>query len=107
MPEFTWGFTGKETTKENIMLNAPKGWRHLVSTLVDNLIAAGWNGVVYQVKEKFGGLRFYIGESNKKIDDLISAAEDASYKICDVCGAPGTLRGDKWLRTRCDEHSVP
>lgn len=107
MPEFRWGFSGAETTKENIILCAPDGWKNLVSKLIDDLVDAGWNGVVYQVKEKFGGLRFYIDTGNDKIHTLINDAELKSYSICDVCGKPGKRMGSNWVRTRCDEHSVP
>ncbi len=59
---------------------------------------------VYQVKEKFGGLRFYTNSHNWAIFDLIQQAEQQSFQICDICGQPGTLRKGSWWRTRCDEH---
>jgi len=59
---------------------------------------------VYQVKEKFGGLRFYTNSHSRVIFDLIQQAEGQSFHICDVCGLPGTLRKDGPWRTRCDEH---
>jgi hypothetical protein len=33
---------------------------------------------------------------------LIAAAQQESFHICEVCGQPGTLRGQ--TRTRCDVH---
>jgi hypothetical protein len=59
---------------------------------------------VYQVKEKFGGLRFYTNSHNRAIFDLIQQAEEQSFHICDICGQPGALRKHSWWRTRCDEH---
>ncbi len=59
---------------------------------------------VFQVKEKFGGLRFYCDSSTDEIDALIRAAEEESTRTCDVCGRQGTARGGSWIRTRCDEH---
>jgi len=43
--------------------------------------------VALQVKEKLGGLRFYIVGGDDYIDTLIRFAENISYKICETCGA--------------------
>ena len=42
-----------------------------------------------QVKEKFGGLRFYIDNGSEAIQDLIEAAETESLCTCEDCGLPG------------------
>lgn len=63
--------------------------------------------VASQVKEKMGGLRFYVVDSplSDRQRDLISDAEARSLKICDVCGTPGSLikSGYCWC-TRCSLH---
>jgi hypothetical protein len=82
-----------------------KGWYPLINELIEKLINVGWDGQVFQIKEKFGGLRFYIGEGNDAIFDLIHEAENKSYKICEECGQPGVVRGGGWLKTLCDEHA--
>lgn len=41
-----------------------------------------------QIKEKFGGLRFYISHSDPFLDGAIAMAERMSYTICESCGAP-------------------
>lgn len=81
----------------------PPGWDRLVDELICDLLACGWDGDLHQVKEKFGGLRFYIGEATPTMHALIQAAEDASFKICDQCGEPGRVRHGGWIRVRCDE----
>jgi len=59
---------------------------------------------VDQVKQKFGGLRFYASCANKRISDLIDEAEEKSYTICEKCGSPGKLRSDlPWIQTLCDK----
>jgi len=58
---------------------------------------------VIQIKEKFGGLRFYVSHGNEEIHTIIQDAEELSFKICEICGEPGTLRGG-WLKTLCDKH---
>ena len=79
------------------------GWFPLIKELIEDLIKLGWDKQVTQVKEKFGGLRFYINEGTDEIFKRISEAENKSYEICEVTGEPGTLRTDiGWYRTLCD-----
>jgi hypothetical protein len=58
-----------------------------------------------QVKEKFGGLRFYMTQSNPPMDGAIQMAELMSFHICETCGMPGQLRNGGWIQTLCDEHA--
>lgn len=58
-----------------------------------------------QVKEKFGGLRFYIDQGSPEQYAVISFVESLSYHTCEVCGAPGSSRTGGWVRTLCDEHA--
>jgi len=81
------------------------GWSKIVRELVDDLFALGWNGSLFQIKEKFGGLRFYIGHGTHTIFDRIEKAESESMKTCEVCGLPGKPRSDGWVRTLCDIHA--
>jgi hypothetical protein len=80
------------------------GWYQLIKDLIVDLIELGWNKEVCQVKEKFGGLRFYINEGSDEIHARISKAEDLSYQTCEVTGKPGLLRQDiGWWTTLCEE----
>ena len=58
---------------------------------------------IQQVKEKFGGLRFYHNGAYKSdIDAVVNFAEGLSYKICEECGNPGSTKGGKgWIRCLC------
>lgn len=58
---------------------------------------------VVQVKEKFGGLRFYIDGGIKGCQKLVNEYESKSYTICEVCGKEGKVRTGKWIKTLCDE----
>lgn len=60
-----------------------------------------------QVKEKFGGLRFYVDGASEELRAQIALAEMLSFRICEVCGAPGSLRREGWFRTLCDGHYEP
>lgn len=55
-----------------------------------------------QVKEKYGGLRFYMTSGTDEIFDLIKKAEELSYKTCENCGEPGYQRSGGWIYTLCD-----
>jgi len=80
------------------------GWFPLIKELIEDLIALGWDKKICQVKEKFGGLRFYINSGSDEIYDRISKAENDSYEICERTGKPGKLRTDiGWWLTLCEE----
>lgn len=84
--------------------NVGEGWYPLIKSLIEDLIDLGWNKQVCQVKEKFGGLRWYINGGSEEMYDRITEAERKSYTICEVTGKPGEIRSDLgWYRTLCDE----
>ena len=58
--------------------------------------------VAAQVKEKFGGLRFYVDNCDDYVQGVVAMAESMSYRICEVCGNVGTRRGGGWIKTLCD-----
>lgn len=84
------------------------GWYGLLAELMDELVKIDVNKelIIFQVKEKFAGLRFYIetypDDTYEQIEEVIGKAEEASYKTCEACGAPGKLRKEGWLSTLCD-----
>jgi hypothetical protein len=59
---------------------------------------------VDQVKEKFGGLRFYYTGGDDYIRGVVSMAEAMASVTCEDCGNPGEGRFDNWFRTLCDKH---
>ncbi len=61
--------------------------------------------VATQVKEKFGGLRFYVSGASEKHYNYIDFAESMSIHTCEECGAFGKLYFDGWHRTLCDVHA--
>lgn len=56
-----------------------------------------------QVKEKFGGMRFYTSGTDDFVEGLIHMAEQWAARTCEYCGMPGKLRGGGWLSTLCDK----
>ncbi len=62
--------------------------------------------VIEQIKEKFGGLRFYYQGGDEYISGMVTMAETWAGSICEDCGAIGTRRSGGWIRTLCDRHEA-
>jgi hypothetical protein len=77
------------------------GWASLIDAIFDRLPEDAY---ILQVKEKWGGLRFYISGSRELLD-FISEMENKSLEMCEICGQPGKPREGGWIRTLCDEHA--
>ena len=60
--------------------------------------------IATQVKEKFGGLRFYYDGGDDHIGGMVRMAESWAAHACEECGAPGKMRHGGWIRTLCEEH---
>ena len=58
--------------------------------------------VAVQVKEKFGGLRFYFHGGDEYVNGVVSMMEAACSFTCEVCAKPGVRRSGGWIRTLCD-----
>lgn len=78
------------------------GWYGLVANCILDCIDAGWNKQICQVKEKFGGLRFYINAAPPIVHEIISEYEELSYKTCEKCSSTKdvTSKG-RWVTTLC------
>ena len=61
---------------------------------------------VAQIKEKFGGLRFYYDGGDDTVSGMVTMAEAWASTLCETCGAKGKQRGGGWIRTLCDEHEA-
>lgn len=88
------------------------GWFDLIDTLCERL--QFWTDhnhapqvVAVQVKEKWGGLRFYLRrEASEEQRGMIWMAYAMSFRLCEQCGKPGELvvHGHCFM-TRCAEHT--
>ncbi len=87
-------------TRTQALGSVGSGWATLINRLYD---AKPDHTKVVQVKEKFGGLRFYITDAPKEFHMLIRKAETESYSLCEICGAEGSLDDNHpWIKTWCD-----
>lgn len=80
------------------------GWDELIVDCMKELIAAGWDKRVAQIKEKYGTLRFYPRGCTDEQWDIISKYEELSYNTCEICGDTETakVRGEHWFSCMCD-----
>ena len=92
------------------------GWYPIIAEAcgdITNVIDAtpGLRVDVVQIKEKFGGLRFYMdinGASEETIEvihKIADWAENEASRTCEVCGEPGSVHSPKgWWKTVCQKH---
>ena len=59
--------------------------------------------VAIQVKEKYGGLRFYYSGGDDYIHGIVAMAENLSDITCEQCGKPGKQNKEGWIVTLCDD----
>jgi len=60
--------------------------------------------VVDQVKEKFGGLRYYYHGGDDTIHGMVWLAEHMSYYICENCGTTENVgQTEGWIRVLCEK----
>jgi hypothetical protein len=80
------------------------GWFHIIYELSEKISQSDPNCVAIQVKEKFGGLRFYVGPSTKTVLDIINEYEYKAYKTCENCGTEEGVKQHSggWIKTLCD-----
>lgn len=91
----------------------PNGWRRAFGTdmceeIRKVLIKANYLNKyrVVQVKEKYGGIRWYDNGAPSSIynelQDIIYKYEDISYRTCIWCGRPATKISLGWISPWCD-----
>lgn len=89
-----------------------EGWHPILAKLHKQVMALVPDYAVFQVKEKFGGLRIeltldpdldkdLLAEVVQQVWDLCEAAEEESLRTCEYCGKPGTAIDGSWVKTLC------
>ena len=95
-----------EFTRKLAKAQVGGGWGGLIDEIYNILEAMpNENVTVTQVKEKFGGLRFYWEGSIDGEFDLVEDICKKSYYICEECGEPGKARYGGWIKTLCNKHN--
>jgi len=91
-----------------------EGWYRLIDEILYKLNSEDPEKTcrIFQIKEKFGGLKIYLDKYPSNLDstsanELMFSYDKQSYKICEVCGDPGTLCiRSGWYQTLCDKHRL-
>lgn len=87
--------------------DAPKGWKRIIDPLITD--CETFEIEIYQIKEKFGGLRFYTGSAPRWFKDKVDRAERQSFRTCQDCGEHAIVRQIAsndvyYVATLCDKH---
>jgi hypothetical protein len=93
-----------------------KGWYPIIERLSSNIQQhLEWKNreseivpqvIVEQIKEKFGGLRFYYQGGDDNVAGMVRMAEAWADVACEDCGGIGKRRGGGWVRTLCNVHEA-
>ena len=70
------------------------GWKTIIRETDKKLKFIDPGYTVAQIKEKFGGLRYYYDQTveygstaSQIMEDIVRAAENAASRTCEICGA--------------------
>lgn len=91
-------------------LGVGDGWFNIIDLLCTGLQNATDDRgapqvVARQIKEKFGGLRFYVDDHSTEQGVLIDQAELMAQRTCEICGGPGErVSLDGWIVATCTAH---
>lgn len=93
-----WGFTCED------------GWFDLIDTLCSQIQWQIDNNnvppvVAKQVKEKFGGLRFYYRGGDQLIRGMVLMACAMADRTCEICGCPAEPKVEGRIMSLCRNHS--
>lgn len=94
--------------RRSVLIECDEGWYPIISKLHSDICEIAPEHVILQIKEKLGGLRYYIDVLDKSkfdaVHDLLAKATNKSCQVCECCGNPGVLcRRRGWLKTLCND----
>lgn len=82
----------------------PAGWLDLIVEIDDHLREVNPDYRIVQIKEKFGGLRYYTEGLTGEQRLYVRLMDERSFGICQNCGSTENVdqRRHGWLATLCD-----
>jgi hypothetical protein len=96
--------------RAGVEIECYSGWNSLIEPLVEYVEKYNENKaedekiVITQIKEKFGGLRFYANNITDELRDKIAEAESDSYNVCEFCGTRKNVgHTSDWIITCCKD----
>lgn len=93
--DITSEILAKMNTSLGRVISCDKGWHPLIEECHIELKAVDPDYQILQIKEKFGGLRFYFETLNAdkypKMHEIVRKYEAKSLTVCEITGNGGTL----------------
>ncbi len=68
---------GKDYTLEDAIIAVPPKWKDLIIKCYN--VCLKHDVAIYQIKEKYGGLRFYVSNAPQEVHNVIAKCEEISY----------------------------
>ena len=96
-------------------VDVDEGWYQIIVDCDNELTAIDPNYSILQIKEKFGGLRYYMSPSNDTtveqrdaMHKVVSKYEVVAAQTCEATGLPGVLMKSVggWLKTVNPEYAA-
>lgn len=85
------------------MIDCGQGWHGIIHDIDKELSSIDPDYTIQQIKEKFGGLRYYFNtktEHWRAMNDVVARYEQAAWSTCEISGEPGVLMVKQgWHRT--------
>ena len=113
MPRHVWTDTLLEDYdyEFTLMDDIPYGWRvafgeQMCQEIMDELVASHYADAyrVVQIKEKYGGLRWYDnGAPTRLAREILPKYEDLSEHTCIHCGKPAKYVSRGWILPFCED----
>lgn len=93
-------------------IDVDEGWYQLIADCDKELTAIDPNYQIFQVKQKFGGLRYYFHPSqpdtSKAMHEVVTKYEKIASVTCEATGGPGVLMKSigGWYKTLNPEYAA-
>lgn len=84
-------------------IDCEPGWHSIISAIDIELSMIDPDYTVQQIKEKFGGLRYYFNTKTEHwhvMNEIVAQYEQVAWRTCEISGQPGVLMVKLgWYRT--------
>lgn len=93
-------------------IDVDEGWYQIVVDCDKELTAIDPHYQIFQIKEKFGGLRYYFhpsqSDTSKAMNEVVSKYEAIAARTCEATGRPGVLMKSigGWQKTLNPEYAA-
>ena len=92
-PDFLKPVLARINPDYGVVISCESGWWTLISNCDKELSAIDPDYTIFQIKEKFGGLRYYYSPSNPdngtQMDEIVRKYEKICSMTCEVTGKHG------------------